>query len=35
MGRSAAVTFKGNPLTLAGEAVEVGQQAPRIYPACL
>ena len=28
MGRSAAVTFKGNPLTLAGEAVEVGQQAP-------
>ena len=28
MSRSAAVTFKGNPLTLAGEAVAVGQQAP-------
>lgn len=28
MARSAAVTFKGNPLTLAGEAVQVGQQAP-------
>jgi thiol peroxidase len=28
MSRSAAVTFKGTPLTLAGEAVQVGQQAP-------
>ncbi len=28
MGRSGAVTFKGNPLTLAGQAVKVGQQAP-------
>jgi thiol peroxidase len=28
MSRSGAVTFKGNPLTLAGEAVMVGQQAP-------
>lgn len=28
MSRSGAVTFKGNPLTLAGEAVAVGQQAP-------
>ncbi|HEY2882144.1 MAG TPA: thiol peroxidase [Pirellulales bacterium] len=28
MSRSGAVTFKGNPLTLAGEAVKVGQQAP-------
>jgi thioredoxin-dependent peroxiredoxin len=28
MARSGAVTFKGNPLTLAGEAVTVGQQAP-------
>lgn len=28
MGRSGAVTFKGNPLTLAGEAVQVGQAAP-------
>ena len=28
MGRSGAVTFKGNPLTLAGEAVEVGKPAP-------
>ena len=28
MSRSAAVTFKGNPMTLAGEAVEVGQPAP-------
>ena len=28
MSRSAAVTFKGNPLTLAGEAVQVGQAAP-------
>lgn len=28
MARAAAVTFKGNPLTLAGEAVKVGQQAP-------
>ncbi len=28
MSRSGAVTFKGNPLTLAGEAVQVGQQAP-------
>lgn len=28
MSRSGAVTFKGNPMTLAGEAVEVGQAAP-------
>ncbi|MDZ4818065.1 MAG: thiol peroxidase [Planctomycetota bacterium] len=28
MSRSGAVTFKGNPLTLAGKAVEVGQMAP-------
>jgi thiol peroxidase len=28
MSRSGAVTFKGNPLTLAGEAVQVGQPAP-------
>ena len=28
MGRAEAVTFKGNPLTLAGGAVEVGQPAP-------
>lgn len=28
MSRSGAVTFKGNPLTLAGETVQVGQQAP-------
>jgi thiol peroxidase len=28
MARSGAVTFKGNPLTLAGEAVKVGQPAP-------
>lgn len=28
MARSGAVTFKGNPLTLAGEPVTVGQQAP-------
>lgn len=28
MSRSGAVTFKGNPLTLAGRAVEEGQQAP-------
>ncbi len=28
MSRSGAVTFKGNPMTLAGEAVKVGQQAP-------
>ncbi|MCE9545936.1 MAG: thiol peroxidase [Planctomycetia bacterium] len=28
MGRAGAVTFKGNPLTLAGEAVQVGQAAP-------
>jgi thiol peroxidase len=28
MARSAAVTFKGNPMTLAGEEVQVGQQAP-------
>jgi thioredoxin-dependent peroxiredoxin len=28
MSRSGAVTFKGNPLTLAGEAVEVGKPAP-------
>jgi thiol peroxidase len=28
MGRAGAVTFKGNPMTLAGEAVQVGQAAP-------
>jgi thiol peroxidase len=28
MSRPGAVTFKGNPLTLAGEAVEAGQPAP-------
>ena len=28
MSRAAAVTFKGNPLTLAGEAVQVGDSAP-------
>lgn len=28
MSRSGAVTFKGNPLTLAGKAVEKGQPAP-------
>ena len=28
MSRSGAVTFKGTPLSLAGEAVKVGQQAP-------
>ena len=28
MSRSGAVTFKGNPLTLAGDAVKVGQTAP-------
>lgn len=28
MSRAEAVTFKGNPLTLAGEAVQVGQPAP-------
>jgi thiol peroxidase len=28
MSRSAAITFKGNPMTLAGEAVQVGQPAP-------
>jgi len=28
MSRPAAVTFKGNPLTLAGEALQVGQPAP-------
>lgn len=28
MARSGAVTFKGKPLTLAGEAVNVGAQAP-------
>jgi thiol peroxidase len=28
MSRQGAVTFKGAPLTLAGEAVKVGQQAP-------
>lgn len=28
MSRPAAVTFKGNPLTLAGEAVKVGKPAP-------
>jgi thiol peroxidase len=28
MSRSGAITFKGTPMTLAGEAVEVGQAAP-------
>lgn len=28
MSRSGAVQFKGNPMTLAGEAVEAGQSAP-------
>jgi len=28
MSRSGAVTFKGTPMTLAGEEVKVGQQAP-------
>lgn len=28
MARAAAVTFKGNPMTLAGEAIKVGQPAP-------
>jgi thioredoxin-dependent peroxiredoxin len=28
MARSAAVTFKGNPVTLAGEAIKVGSPAP-------
>ncbi len=28
MSRSGAVTFKGNPMTLAGKAVEVGKPAP-------
>lgn len=28
MSRSGAITFKGNPMTLAGEEVKVGQQAP-------
>jgi thiol peroxidase len=28
MSRTGAVTFKGNPLTLAGEALQVGQPAP-------
>lgn len=30
MSRPGAVTFKGNPVTLAGNAVSVGQQAPAI-----
>ena len=28
MSRSGAVTFKGNPMTLAGNAVTAGQKAP-------
>ncbi|PQO26291.1 thiol peroxidase [Blastopirellula marina] len=28
MSRKGAITFKGNPMTLAGEAVEVGKPAP-------
>jgi len=28
MSRAAAVTFKGTPLTLAGQVLEVGQTAP-------
>ena len=28
MSRSSAVTFKGTPLTLAGDAIKVGQDAP-------
>ncbi|MFM7073158.1 MAG: redoxin family protein, partial [Planctomycetota bacterium] len=30
MGRSGAVTFKGNPMTLAGEAVKIGSPAPEV-----
>ncbi len=30
MSRAGAVTFKGNPLTLAGEAVQVGASAPNL-----
>lgn len=28
MGRSGVITFKGNPMTLAGQAVQAGQPAP-------
>jgi len=28
MSRPGAITFKGNPMTLAGSAIQVGQQAP-------
>ena len=34
MSRPGAVTFKGNPLTLAGEEVKVGQQAPDFTVHC-
>ena len=35
MSRSGAVTFKGTPLTLAGEAVKVGPAGPRFHAALL
>ena len=34
MGRHGAVTFKGNPLTLVGDEVKVGSQAPDFALAC-
>lgn len=34
MGRHGAVTFKGNPLTLVGEAVQVGKPAPDFDLVC-
>jgi thiol peroxidase len=34
MSRSGAVTFKGKPLTLAGEEVKVGRQAPDFTVHC-
>ena len=34
MGRHGAVTFKGNPLTLAGEEIKVGSAAPAFDLAC-
>lgn len=34
MGRHGAVTFKGNPLTLSGESVEVGERAPDFTLRC-
>lgn len=33
MSRSGAITFKGNPMTLAGEAVVVGQASARVQAA--